>query len=247
MAMEDYFDYGDLAAWEEADEFDLFEEMEDYGEEDEFLRRAFQWLTQPIPRQSGAGTTTRARRMALQGARAATVGGSGLAGTLIGGLAGGVGAPVGGVLGTGLGQALASLIPQEMDYFAELAAETDDEAEAEAFLGALVPLAARLLPRLGGAVMRVAPQLIRGVANTARTLHAHPAARQMLRTMGTVVRRTGADIARQAAQGRPISGQMAARRLAHHTYQVLRDPRQLRQALARRRCASIRTRPRRVA
>jgi hypothetical protein len=95
--------------------------------------------------------------------------------------------------------------------------------------------------------MRVAPQLIRGVAGTARTLHAHPAARQLLRTMGTVVRRTGADIAQQVAQGRPLTGQMAVRRLAHHTHQVMRNPQQLRRAMSQRRRAPARTRARFIA
>lgn len=133
--------------------------------------------------------------------------------------------------------ALGGLLPNQMDYFAELAADSADEADAEAFLGTLVPLAARILPQASQAIMRVAPQLIRGIAGTARSLHANPASRQLLRTMGTVVRRTGADIARQAARGRPVSGPAAVRRLAHHTHQVMRDPRQVRQALRCRRAA----------
>jgi hypothetical protein len=243
--MEAFYDLAE-EAWDALEEMEGFEEMEDYAEEDEFLGRIYRWLTTPIPRQSGPGTTTRARRMALAGARGATASAGTAAGGAIGSLiAPGAGTAIGGVLGTGLGQAVASLIPQEMDYFAELAAEAEDEAEAEAFLGALVPLAARLLPQAGGAIMRVAPQLIRGVAGAARALHGHPAARQMLRTMGTVVQRTGADIARQVAQGRPPTGRMAVRRLAHHTHQVMANPQQLRRAIARRRCPSGRMRPRR--
>jgi hypothetical protein len=236
--MEDYFeDLGDLEGWDEFDGFDAFvDETYDLGEEDEFLRQAWTWLTQPIPTQSGRGTTTRARRFALGGARAALPVVGGLAGTALGGrLAGGAGAGIGRTIGTGLGGALASLIPQEMDYFAQIAAETEDEGEAEAFIGALIPMAARLLPQVGGAIMRVAPALIRGAAGTVRTLHGHPAARQLLRGMGTVIRQTGADIARQVAQGRPVTGQTALRSLAHHTYGVLQNPRRIQRTAARAR------------
>ena len=54
------------------------------------------------------------------------------------------------------------------------AASARTEAESEAFLGALVPAAARLIPRLAPMVMRQAPTLIRGVANVGRTLMRSP-------------------------------------------------------------------------
>lgn len=240
--MYDAYDLLEADAFDEWDaglDFDAFDEdvyFEDDGlgfEDDEFLGRAWSWLTQPIPKQSGQGTTTRARRFGLAAARGALPAAGAAAGTALGGLLGGVGAPVGGVAGTALGQGLASQIPQEMDQFAALAAETEDEAEAEAFLGALVPLAARLLPQAGRAVMRVAPHLIRGLAGTARAIHANPAARQLLRTSGAVVRRTAADIARQAAQGRPVTGRTAVQQLARNTARVMGNPQQVRRAIAR--------------
>lgn len=246
--MEEYYDLADVEGWDELDAYDefdeFFDEALDFGEEDEFLRRAWTWLTEPVPKQSGAGTTTRARRFALGGARAALPAAGAAAGTAIGALAGGVGAPVGGVIGTGLGGALANLIPQEMDAFADMAAEAEDEAEAEAFIGALIPLAARLLPQAGGVIMRVAPQLIRGAAGTVQTLHGNPAARQLLRGMGTVVRRTATDIARQAGQGRPVSGQTAVRNLARNVNQVLQNPRQIRRMAAARTGRRRRVQPR---
>jgi hypothetical protein len=225
--------------WDAGLDLDAFDEdafFEDDGlgfEDDEFLGRAWSWLTQPVPRQSGQGTTTRARRFGLAAARGALPAAGAAAGTALGGLAGGVGAPIGGVAGTALGHGLASLIPQEMDELAAFAAEADDEAEAEAFLGALVPLAARMLPQGGRAVMRVAPHLIRGLAGTARAIHANPAARQLLRTSGAVVRRTAADIARQAARGRPVTGRAAVRQLARNTARVMGNPQQVRRAIAR--------------
>jgi hypothetical protein len=221
-------------AWDALDDFDAFDDEADLAlEEDEFLGKVWGWLTQPVPKQSGQGTTTRAKRFGLTAARAALPAAGVAAGTALGGLAGGVGAPVGGVVGGSLGQGLASLVPQEMDRFAQLAAEADDEAEAEAFLGALVPLAARLLPQAASSIMRVAPQLIRGLAGTARAIHSSPAGRQLLRTAGTVVRRTARDIAQQAGQGRPVSARMAVQSLARNTYRTMGNPSQVRKAMLR--------------
>jgi hypothetical protein len=225
--------------WDAGLDFDVFDEdafFEDEMlgfEDDEFLGNVWTWLTQPVPKQSGRGTTTRARRFGLTAARAALPAAGAAAGTALGGLAGGVGAPIGGVAGTALGQGVASLIPQEMDYLAALAAEAEDEAEAEAFLGALVPLAAQMLPQAAQAIMHVAPHLIRGLAGTVQAVQSNPAARQLLRTAGTVVRKTGADIARQVAKGRPVTGQMAVKQLARNTYRTMGDPRQLRRVAAR--------------
>src|SRR5690349_4074394 len=46
-----------------------------------------------------------------------------------------------------------------MEHFGHAAAEARSEAEAEAFIGALIPLAARLLPRVAPVIMRSAPGL----------------------------------------------------------------------------------------
>jgi hypothetical protein len=61
-----------------------------------------------------------------------------------------------------------------MEHLGHAAATAESEAEAEAFLGALVPLAARLIPRVAPTIMRVAPTLIRGVAGAGRTLLRSP-------------------------------------------------------------------------
>ncbi|EGV20451.1 hypothetical protein [Thiocapsa marina] len=210
--------------WDAGLDFDVFDE-DDLFEDDEFLGSAWGWLTRPGSVQ---------RRVALNAARGAIQGTGTAAGTAIGlGLGGPGGALAGGILGNTVGGGLSGLLPDQMDQFAALAAEAEDEAEAEAFLGALVPLAARLIPQAGQAIMRVAPQLIRGLAGTAQAVHANPAARQLLRTAGTVVRKTGADIARQVAQGRPVTGQTAVRQLARNTYRTMADPRQVRRAAAR--------------
>src|SRR5262245_58857495 len=75
-----------------------------------------------------------------------------------------------------------------MEHLGHAAAEAESEAEAEAFIGALIPLAARLLPRVAPAIMRAAPGLIRGAAGVARTLRRSPATRPLVRTIPTIVR-----------------------------------------------------------
>jgi len=112
-----------------------------------------------------------------------------------------------------------------MEHLGHAAAEAESEAEAEALVGALIPLAARLIPRVAPAIMRTAPQLIRGVSRVARTLRTNPVTRPLVRAIPTVVRRTAADLARQAGRGRPITPQGAARTLARQTARVLGDPR----------------------
>ncbi len=122
-----------------------------------------------------------------------------------------------------------------MEHLGHAAAEAESEAEAEAFLGALIPLAARIIPRVAPAIMRAAPRLIRGVTRVARTLRRSPTTRPLVRALPTVVRRTAANLARQVAQGRPVTPQAAVRTLARQTSQVLSSPQQCVQAYQRSR------------
>jgi hypothetical protein len=123
-----------------------------------------------------------------------------------------------------------------MEHLGHAATEAESEAEAEAFVGALIPLAARVIPRVAPAVMRAAPQLIRGVARVARTLRRNPATRPLVRTVPTIVRRTAATLARRVARGRPVTPQVAVRTLAGQTARVLSNPRHCVRAY-RRSCA----------
>jgi hypothetical protein len=123
-----------------------------------------------------------------------------------------------------------------MEHYGHAAAEAETEAEAEAFIGALIPLAARIVPRVAPAIIRSSPALLRGVAAVTRTLRRNPATRQLLRTMPTIVRRTTADIGRQASRGGgQVSPQQAVRALARQTQRVLANPQQSQRALARNR------------
>lgn len=122
-----------------------------------------------------------------------------------------------------------------MAHLGNAAASAESEDEAEAFIGALIPLAAQLIPRVAPAVMRAAPQLIRGISNVTRRLRNNPATQQLVRTLPTVARNTVRSLARQAAQGRPISPQAAVRTLAQQTSRVVGNPRQATQAYRRNR------------
>jgi hypothetical protein len=117
-----------------------------------------------------------------------------------------------------------------MEHMGHAATTATSQAEAEAFIGTLVPLAARLLPRAAPALTRAMPGLVRGLAGVARTLRSNPSTRPLLRTLPTVMRRTAASIAHQSAQGRPVTPQAAVRTLARQTAQVVGNPRQATQA-----------------
>jgi hypothetical protein len=140
-----------------------------------------------------------------------------------------------------------------MEHFGHVAAQAESEAEAEAFIGALVPLAARLLPRVAPTIMRAAPGLIRGVAGVTRTLRRNPQTRPLVRALPTIVRRTVADLGRQSSRGRPATVEGAVRTLARQTSGVLSQPHRCQAALRRSAAAdhrfhrAARAQPRRVA
>ena len=111
-----------------------------------------------------------------------------------------------------------------MAHLGRAAAEAESEDESEAFLGALIPLAARLVPRVAPAIMRATPQLVRSMSNVGRTLLNNPSTRPLVNALPTVARNTAASLARQVAAGRPITPQTAVRTLARQTANVLSNP-----------------------
>jgi hypothetical protein len=134
------------------------------------------------------------------------------------------------------GEALANPIKRAypdamLEHLGHAAAEAESEAEAEAFIGALVPLAANLVRGAAPVVSRAAPHLLRGLAGVTRRLRRNPATRPLIRAVPAIVRRTTAQLARQVAQGRPITGQSALRTLAGQTASVLGNPRRRAQVI----------------
>jgi hypothetical protein len=108
-----------------------------------------------------------------------------------------------------------------MAHLSARAAETESEAEAEAFIGALVPIAARLVPRAGRLLTRNAPTLIRGVSRLARQLRGNPATRRFIRAIPVILQRTAQSLADQAARGRPITADTVIRTLTTVAARVL--------------------------
>ncbi len=241
--------------WEAEGEGEWEWEGEGEEESEEFFRRI-------VSLARRAASSPALRQVGLRAARGALSGLGGVGAALGGSLGGARGASLGRGLGGVLGQQVSSWLPQRegewelegeyegegevnpirriypdalMEHLGHAAAEAESEEEAEAFIGALVPLAARLIPRAASAVMRVAPNLIRGVAGAARALRANPATRPLVRALPTVVRRTTATLARQARQGRQVTPQAAVRTLARQTSQVIGSPAQCAQAYRRSR------------
>ncbi len=228
-------------------------EFEGDGESEEFFRRIASLARR-------AAQSPALRRVGLAAARAGLRGLGGVGGA-IGGAFGPQGAALGRNLGGMAGRHLMGLLPQQefegdgeyedeyevnpqlrapqhaalMEHLGHAAAQAESEAEAEAFIGALVPLAAQLIPRAAPAILRNAPQLVRGLANATRTLRRTPATRPLVRTLPTVMRRTAMTMARQQAQGRPVTPPRAVQTLARQTAQVISSPQQCVQAYQRSR------------
>ncbi len=112
-----------------------------------------------------------------------------------------------------------------MAHLSAQAARAESEAEAEAFVGALVPLAARLVPRAGRLVARHAPTLIRGVARVTRQLRRNPTARKLVAAVPVILQRTVQSLGDQAASGQDVDSDAVVRTLSTMAGRVLGAPR----------------------
>ena len=86
-----------------------------------------------------------------------------------------------------------------MAHLARQAAMTESEGEAEAFIGALVPLAAKIIPRAARLIARNAPTLVRTARRITRNLRRDPTTRRLVQAMPVVLQRTAQSLADQAA------------------------------------------------
>lgn len=112
-----------------------------------------------------------------------------------------------------------------MENMAYRASQSESEAEAEAFIGALLPVAARLFPKASNQLIAsVTPTLIEGVSQMAQVLHHTPKSRPLLRTMPQIVIRTMGTLANQINQGKPLSRTTTLRVLAGNTARILDNP-----------------------
>jgi hypothetical protein len=88
-----------------------------------------------------------------------------------------------------------------MAHLSAKAAAVEGEEEAEAFIGALIPLAAKLIPRAAALVTRNAPALIKGANRLSRQLRRNPRTRRLVRTMPVILQRTAQVLADQSDGG----------------------------------------------
>ncbi len=108
-----------------------------------------------------------------------------------------------------------------MHQLAQMAAKSESEAEAEAFLGAIAGLAAKALPAIA---KKVVPSLTRGAFRLGRSLFRNRKARQLLRTAPTIMQGAVQDLSRRVAQGQPVNSHTVMRTLARRTARTLRSP-----------------------
>lgn len=109
-----------------------------------------------------------------------------------------------------------------MAHLANRAALTESESEAEAFIGALIPMAARLIPRAARLISGNAPALVKGATRIVRRLRRDPATRRLVNGFPVVLQRTAQSLADQAAAGKPIDADAVVRTLGTMTGRVLR-------------------------
>jgi len=118
-----------------------------------------------------------------------------------------------------------------MAHLSRQAASVEGEGEAEAFIGALIPLAARLIPRAATVVGRNAPALIRAATTITRRLRRRPDTRRLVQALPVVLQRTAQSLADQAASGRPVTEATATRTLVRTAGRVLGTPDSCRSAV----------------
>jgi hypothetical protein len=111
-----------------------------------------------------------------------------------------------------------------MAHLATRASESESEEEAEAFIGALIPMAARLIPRAASLISRNAPSLIKGATSLVRTLRRNPRTRALVRAMPVIIQRTAQSLADQAQNGAPLGTDDIIGTLGDITGRVLQGP-----------------------
>jgi hypothetical protein len=119
------------------------------------------------------------------------------------------------------------------EVLAAEAAHTPSEAEAEALLGAALPITIRIMSGRGQ-LLRVTPALVRANARLVRGLRrSGPAGPNLLRLVPTIQRNTVATIKQQQRSGRPVPPSMVAPIMAAQATRVLGTPRKCGPALVR--------------
>jgi hypothetical protein len=140
----------------------------------------------------------------------------------------------------GMNEAVAEVANTEVAYEAALteflatqAAEATNEAEAQAAIGAALPIT---IKAMGGskALRSVTPILSQANAAVAGTLVKQgPVGKQLLTTMPKIHRVAIGILKAAARNGKPITGAMAIKAMAAASHQVLGNPQKVQQAMER--------------
>jgi len=119
------------------------------------------------------------------------------------------------------------------EVMAAEASHTESESEAQALLGAALPISMRVMGgRIG--IRRLTPTLLRVNAQLVLNLHRQGSpGRQLLRVMPSVQRRTVSTLGAMQSSGRPVTPAVAANVMRGQAARVLTSPHICRQALTR--------------
>jgi len=130
-------------------------------------------------------------------------------------------------------EAMAQPAPQAAvaEYMASAASRVQNEAEAEAMIGACA--VTTISPADRAALRRILPHLVRGAAILTRILRRQRITRPAVRAIPAIVRRTARTLANRAAAGQPVTRRTAGRVMAAQTRRVLSSPRTVAPAIVR--------------
>jgi len=119
------------------------------------------------------------------------------------------------------------------ELFAAEAAMTPHEAEAEAYVGALVPIVVNMMGK--GKVKKTLPVMTQANAQIARKLRREGgrSGRDLQRLMPAMNRRAVGMMNKAAQRGQPVDGKLANRAMATAAAHVLGSPRQVRRGIER--------------
>ena len=119
------------------------------------------------------------------------------------------------------------------EVMAAEASHTESESEAQALLGAALPISMRVMGgRIG--IRRLTPALLRVNAQLVLNLHRQGTpGRQLLRVMPSVQRRTVSTLGAMQRSGQPVTPAVAANVMKGHAARVLTTPHICRKALTR--------------
>jgi hypothetical protein len=129
------------------------------------------------------------------------------------------------------------------EFLAAQAAEATTEAEAEAALGAALPISITIM---GGrrALRRVIAILAQANSELVKSLAQQgPVGRELLRTVPAIQRQTVATLKAAARTGRPINGPLAVRAMAAASRRVLGNPQRVQRTMVRNAVLRQRTAP----